>query len=94
MCQTVAQKADLKDDVQHADETRTCVISDKWSHDQVHQETQRWGSAFKSNVIGEACLWDAELRVGMCGDFCKLSSAAGAISSGLAMAECLTKAFQ
>ena len=63
-------------------------------HGQVHMETQRWGSAFKADVIDKACLWDAELRVGMCGDFCKLSSAAGAISSGLAMAEHVTKAFQ
>ena len=55
-------------------------------------ETQRWGSAFKADVIDEPCLWDSELRVGMCGDFCQLSSAAGAMLSGLAMAERLKQA--
>ena len=54
---------------------------------QVHAEVQRWGSSFKEGCIDEPCLWDPGLQLGMCGDFCRESSAAGAISSGLAMAE-------
>ena len=52
-------------------------------------EVQRWGSSFKVDTIEEACLWDPELQLGFCGDLCRESSAAGAISSGLALADAI-----
>ena len=60
---------------------------------QVHAEVQRWGSSFKEGCMDEPCLWDPGLQLGLCGDCCRESSAAGAISSGLAMAEQLEQHF-
>jgi hypothetical protein len=59
----------------------------------VHLAAQRWGSGFKTGVLDTSYVWDPELKLMACGDFCGESSAAGAIESGLAAAEALKQAF-
>ncbi|EIE18846.1 hypothetical protein COCSUDRAFT_45008 [Coccomyxa subellipsoidea C-169] len=57
----------------------------------VYMHAQRWGGGFKASVLQEACLIDRELDLAACGDFCRESSAQGAILSGLAAAAALTE---
>jgi predicted NAD/FAD-dependent oxidoreductase len=43
-----------------------------------------WASAAKPLSAG--CLWDDELHIGACGDWCRMSRVEGAALSGMAMA--------
>ena len=47
---------------------------------------QMWGAAFKASCLPESCLFDPDIDLAACGDFCLESSAVGAIESGLAAA--------
>lgn len=46
----------------------------------------RWRYALSVNPLPEGCLWDAEARVGVCGDWCSAARIEGAALSGLAVA--------
>ena len=48
---------------------------------------QRWGSAFKAELLPDGCLSDPSQQLAACGDFCKESSSEGAIKSGLTAAD-------
>ena len=50
---------------------------------------QRWGSAFKADVLGVPHLLDSSLRLAACGDFCLESSAKGAVRSGISAGKAL-----
>jgi predicted NAD/FAD-dependent oxidoreductase len=51
---------------------------------------QRWGSGFKSGLVGEKLFeFDSQNNILVCGDFFSESNAEGAIASGLAAAEAL-----
>ena len=52
---------------------------------------QRWGAAFKADVLEEGCLVDEGMGLLACGDFCIESSARGAMSSGLSAARAVQK---
>jgi hypothetical protein len=52
----------------------------------VYQSTRYWPSAAAVNPLNAGCLWDAELNIGLCGDWCQKSRVEGAALSGMAMA--------
>ena len=54
--------------------------------DPIYQHTRYWHSAAAANPLNVGCLWDAQLRIGMCGDWCQMSRVEGAALSGMAMA--------
>lgn len=49
--------------------------------------THRWRYALTETPLGEACLWDAEARIGVCGDWCLGKRIEAAFDSGTALAE-------
>ncbi|MGF1527688.1 MAG: FAD-dependent oxidoreductase [Candidatus Competibacterales bacterium] len=57
-------------------------------HPQVPLEAQahRWRYAMAEPPLGAGCLWDAERRLGACGDWCHGNRLEGALLSGMAMA--------
>jgi predicted NAD/FAD-dependent oxidoreductase len=55
-------------------------------HDPVYQYIRYWKSAAAVNPLSVGCLWDAESRIGCCGDWCQMSRLEGAALSGMAMA--------
>jgi len=48
---------------------------------------QKWGAAFKTGLLEERSMLDWNNSLAACGDFCRLSSAEGALSSALHLAE-------
>ncbi len=54
--------------------------------DPIHQRSCYWESAAVANPLNVGCLWDARLKIGMCGDWCQMSRIEGAALSGMAMA--------
>jgi photolyase PhrII len=46
----------------------------------------RWGYALAAEPLGTRCLWDGELGIGACGDWCHGGRVEGALLSGMAMA--------
>jgi predicted NAD/FAD-dependent oxidoreductase len=51
-----------------------------------YRSTRYWQSAAAANPLNLGCLWDAELNIGLCGDWCQMSRVEGAALSGMAMA--------
>lgn len=47
----------------------------------------RWRYAMVDNPRSGACIWDEQMSVGVCGDWCLAARIEGAATSGLAMAE-------
>jgi photolyase PhrII len=52
----------------------------------MYQRTCYWRSAAAVKPLSAGCLWDAELKIGVCGDWCQMSRVEGAALSGMAMA--------
>lgn len=52
-----------------------------------HAKAHRWRYAGVSAGLADACLWDADARVGACGDWCGGPGLEGAWLSGTALAE-------
>ncbi|HEX7028320.1 MAG TPA: FAD-dependent oxidoreductase [Gammaproteobacteria bacterium] len=52
----------------------------------VHADAKLWRYALPVNPLGESCLYDSELRIGACGDWCNVARVEGAYLSGLNMA--------
>jgi len=52
----------------------------------IYQHTRYWRAAAAVNPLNVGCLWDAELNIGVCGDWCQMSRVEGAALSGMAMA--------
>lgn len=53
----------------------------------IYGTAHRWRFALVEQAVGEACLWNDELRVGACGDWCLGPRVECAYDSGLAMAQ-------
>lgn len=51
-----------------------------------HAEAKLWRYALPVNPLSSNCLYDSELRLGACGDWCNLARVEGAYLSGLSMA--------
>jgi predicted NAD/FAD-dependent oxidoreductase len=51
----------------------------------IYQRTRYWQAAAASNPLNVGCLWDAQLNIGVCGDWCQMSRVEGAALSGMAM---------
>ena len=49
-------------------------------------QAHRWRYALAENPLDAGCLWDADLKVGVCGDWCNNSRVEGAFLSGTAAA--------
>jgi predicted NAD/FAD-dependent oxidoreductase len=45
-----------------------------------------WASALTANPLNAGCLWDDDLHIGVCGDWCQTPGVEGAALSGMAMA--------
>jgi photolyase PhrII len=54
--------------------------------DPVYQRSRYWESAAAAHPLNVGCLWDAQLKIGMCGDWCQMSRLEGAALSAMAMA--------
>ena len=70
------------------------VASDLLFHDlsgAPHQTLHRWLYSSVAHPAGEPCLYDPELRVAVCGDWCPGGRVEGAYLSGLAAAERLAQ---
>ncbi len=52
----------------------------------VYAAAHRWRYARPRSALAETALWDADLNVGMCGDWCGGARIEGAFESGLAVA--------
>ena len=52
----------------------------------IFAKAHRWRFALAANPLTVGCLWDVELQLGACGDWCHMSRIEGAFLSGLAMA--------
>ncbi len=52
----------------------------------IYQRSCFWESAAAANPLNVGCLWDAQLKIGTCGDWCQMSRIEGAVLSGMAMA--------
>ena len=52
----------------------------------IYQHTRYWRSAAAVNPLNVGYLWDEELNIGLCGDWCQMSRVEGAALSGMAMA--------
>ena len=52
----------------------------------IYQSTRYWRSAMAVNPLNAGCLWDTEVNIGLCGDWCQMSRVEGAALSGMAMA--------
>ncbi|XP_076909887.1 uncharacterized protein LOC143567323 isoform X2 [Bidens hawaiensis] len=57
------------------------------------KKAHRWGSVFPVTSIAtnEKCLWDAQKKLAICGDFCVSPNVEGAILSGLTAASIFTE---
>ncbi|XP_076903137.1 uncharacterized protein LOC143558115 [Bidens hawaiensis] len=57
------------------------------------KKAHRWGSAFPVTSIArnEKCLWDAQKKLAICGDFCVSPNVEGAILSGFTAASIFTE---
>lgn len=51
-----------------------------------HMQAHRWRYALAEQPLDEGCLWDADLQIGVCGDWCNGSRIEGAFLSGMAAA--------
>jgi predicted NAD/FAD-dependent oxidoreductase len=51
-----------------------------------HADARLWKYALPVNPLGANCLYDDELRIGACGDWCHVARVEGAYLSGLSMA--------
>jgi predicted NAD/FAD-dependent oxidoreductase len=54
--------------------------------DPIFHQTRYWKTAAAANPLNVGCLWDAALKIGLCGDWCQMSRFEGAALSGMAMA--------
>jgi photolyase PhrII len=54
--------------------------------DPVYLGTRYWRFAAAANPLKAGCLWDREVGLGLCGDWCRMSRLEGAALSGMAMA--------
>jgi len=54
--------------------------------DPIFYQTRYWKTAAAANPLNVGCLWDAALKIGLCGDWCRMSRFEGAALSGMAMA--------
>ncbi|MEM7587975.1 MAG: FAD-dependent oxidoreductase, partial [Acidobacteriota bacterium] len=52
----------------------------------LHLRAHRWRYALAEEALDVGCLWDGELRIGACGDWCAGSRVEGAFLSGMAVA--------
>jgi predicted NAD/FAD-dependent oxidoreductase len=52
----------------------------------------RWRYALAETVLGAPCLWDRELKIGACGDWCIAARAEAATDSGAALAAAMRAA--
>ncbi len=52
----------------------------------IHVQAHRWRYALAENPLDAGCLWDDDLRIGVCGDWCNNSRVEGAFLSGMAAA--------
>jgi renalase len=55
----------------------------------LYRSGHRWRLAFTTRALREPCLWDADWRLGVCGDFCLGDRVRHAFQSGVAMADTL-----
>lgn len=55
----------------------------------VHAASHRWRYSIPANPLEETCLWDAEAKLGVCGDWCGGPRVEGAILSGLGLGKIL-----
>jgi len=53
----------------------------------IHLSAHRWRFSLPTETLEQRCLYDAEARLGACGDWCGGPRIEGALLSGLAMAE-------
>ncbi len=49
-------------------------------------ESRYWPDAAAENPMNVGCIWDENLRLGVCGDWCQMSRVEGAVLSGMAAA--------
>lgn len=56
--------------------------------------THRWRYAFTESALGRPCLWDAELSLGVCGDWCLGRRVEDAWQSGTALAVRMLEHFE
>ncbi len=52
----------------------------------IFQQAHRWRFSIAQNPLGVGALWDADRRIGVCGDWCAKSRVEGAFVSGMALA--------
>jgi photolyase PhrII len=52
----------------------------------IFAKAHRWRYSIAENPLEDGCLWDPELKLGSCGDWCQGSRVEGAFLSGMAMA--------
>jgi photolyase PhrII len=52
----------------------------------VFERAHRWGYALASEPVGSGALYEADLEIGACGDWCRGGRVEGALLSGIAMA--------
>jgi predicted NAD/FAD-dependent oxidoreductase len=51
-----------------------------------HISAHRWRHALVETPLGQACLWDPAIRLGLCGDWCLGARVEAAYDSGVALA--------
>ena len=49
-------------------------------------ESRYWPDAAAENPLNVGCIWDQNLQLGVCGDWCQMSRVEGAVLSGMAAA--------
>ena len=54
--------------------------------DPIYAATCYWESAAATHPLNVGCLWDADRKIGLCGDWCQKSRMEGAVLSGMSMA--------
>lgn len=52
----------------------------------IYADAKLWKYALPVNPLSSSCLYDSELRIGACGDWCNVARVEGAYLSGLSMA--------
>lgn len=64
-------------------------VADLIGDDQMpdYKSAHRWRFALVEEALGEPCLWNADLRLGACGDWCLGPRVECAFDSGIAMAK-------
>ena len=60
----------------------------------VHAVAHRWRYALVEQAINQHCLWDAEARIGACGDWCLGSRVEAAFMSGVHLGQAATAALE